>query len=178
MLTSLITQMLLTLGGAIVAGAITLWRTRKRDVSVMIAGVVAAFIMLVSGLYLHRAPTATTIRITSPNDGATVEYRPLIRGTTSRADARLYVLVRPRASEVWWVQNTPVVNPDGTWQVPIYLGTELIGKNEPYEIVAVATSANDIGRALQTGDFSPGDQLARVPTTIARSNVIVVRRAP
>ena len=127
------------------------------------------------GIGVQVAP-GVGVQIGEPKDNASVGYQPHVKGTVSDAAAAVHVLVRPITSDVWWVQNAPVVQPDGAWEVPVYIGTDRLGLGESYEIVAVAAGGNWFLRLLQESSLEPGQKVKTLPGYLARSKVVVVHR--
>ncbi len=111
---------------------------------------------------------ALKIEITSPAEGATVTMTELVRGTVSDPKLNVYILIHPLVTNLWWVQNIPTVGPDGRWQSLCYFGTENNGIGEPFEIIAIATTKQEL--------YKPGDTLKTVPSDILRSTIVTVQR--
>jgi hypothetical protein len=124
-----------------------------------------------------RPAPAIQPRIISPSNGANVGLRTLIEGEVSPIPADIYVLVHPLSTDRWWVQGVPLVQNDGRWNVLVYAGTETLGVQERYEILAVATNESRVIRLLRGNYPTPGQQLEAIPPYLAKSNVIVVRRS-
>lgn len=173
--TSIALQLVLGVIGSIVAGAIVrAWAAPRRVVLLAATGGALA-VLTALWLAAHARPSMR-VQIGEPKDGAAVGYQPHIKGTVSDAAAAVHVLVRPITSEVWWVQNAPVVQPDGTWEVPVYIGTAQLGVGESYEIVAVAASGNWFLQLLRESSLEAGQKVKALPEYLVRSKVLVVRR--
>ncbi len=88
--------------------------------------------------------SSSTVSISSPVDGDTVNYTELVSGTSTNVSGsdHLYVLVNPiETGEEWWIQPESTVSSDGSWQAHVYFGdntNEHIGKE--YRVSAIVTS--------------------------------------
>jgi hypothetical protein len=99
----------------------------------------------------------------------------MVEGTISDPNAIVCVLVHPLLADTWWVQNPP--SPPGKiddktwrWRTIALCGTEELGLNEEFEIVALAESqraACQLGKTFKTPDF---------PNELPRSEIITVKR--
>ncbi len=98
----------------------------------------------------------------------------VVEGTISDPKAVPCVLVHPMSADTWWVQNLP--SPPGKientwrWRTMVYCGTEKLGLNEDFEVVAIAESKRALcvaGKTLKTLDF---------PMELPRSEILTVRR--
>jgi hypothetical protein len=108
-----------------------------------------------------------TVKITAPEQAAEVVRETIVAGTVSDPKARVYVLVHPLRVKPWWVQRVPApANNDGSWQTLCYFGEAGRGLNEQYQIIAIVTDRT----------FSEGDQLDDVPSDVAHSEVVTVKR--
>lgn len=114
--------------------------------------------------------------IEQPKDGVEVGQRGLVAGKTEPALGAIYVLVRPRSKNTWWVQDLPRVDGDGNWSVNAYFGTTDIGVGENFDIIAVATNENPLTQALRGVNLSVGQQISTSVPSLAKSNIVVVKR--
>jgi hypothetical protein len=168
-------QLAFSVAGSIIAGAaMNAWK-KSRRLTVIVATLAAAILIGVFW-FLGQSRPSLRVRIDAPKDGAVVEEQTVVQGKVSDADAPVYVLVRPVTTDVWWVQNEPLVQSDGAWQVSAHIGTDRLGPGESYEVVAVAASGNRLMRLLQRNELQPGQQIKSVPRSLASSNVVIVRR--
>lgn len=127
-------------------------------------------------------PLQLTVSITKI-DGATLQSgqipqvgrQVMVEGTISDPNVIVCVLVHPMTTDTWWVQNPPA--PPGkvdertwSWRTMVLCGTETLGLNEEFEIVALAEGKRAIcqlGRQIKMEGF---------PQDLSRSEVITVRR--
>ena len=100
----------------------------------------------------------------------------MVEGTISDPNVNICVLVRPMTTDTWWVQNLP--SPPGKidektwrWRTMALCGTDTLGLNEDFEIVAIAEGKRSIcqlGKQIKAEEF---------PRNLPRSEIITVRRA-
>ena len=113
------------------------------------------------------ASQAVEIQILSPAEDAEVAHKELVKGEISGSDENIYVLIHPLEASLWWVQRPPSPpDSDGTWQTLCYFGTGTEGRGEYFEVVAIVTS----------NTYQEGKTLAELPDSIARSQIVTVRR--
>ena len=113
--------------------------------------------------------------LVEPEKKPKVGLQVLVDGTISEPKVVLCVLVHPMTTDIWWVQNLP--SPPGKiddntwrWRTRIYCGTEELGLNEDFEIVAIAESKRTIcvaGKTLKTLNF---------PLDLPRTEILTVKR--
>ncbi len=107
------------------------------------------------------------VRIEQPQQDSEVGQHEIVRGKVSDTNARVYVLVHPMMTNLWWVQRLPSPpNQDGSWQTLCYFGTETEGKNEYFEVIAIVTHKN----------LKEGQILKELPSDAIRSDIIMVKR--
>ncbi len=123
------------------------------------------------------AVTITKIDTVTLAPGRTLHVgrQVIVEGTVSDPKAGVCVLVHPLNSDTWWVQNLP--SPPGKvddktwrWRTVVFCGSEELGLNEDFEIVALAEtqrSACQVGKTINMIDF---------PNDVPRSEIITVRR--
>jgi len=112
---------------------------------------------------------AMEIKITRPENNAELGQQELVQGKVSSVTkSRVYVLVHPIVTNLWWVQNPPsVINADGTWQTLCSFGTENQGKGEYFELVAIVINSQ----------LQEGQKMSALPKdVIAISPVVTVKR--
>jgi hypothetical protein len=122
-----------------------------------------------------------TLKITSIDDsplerGKTpqVGLRVSVEGTVSDEKAIVCVAVHPMSGDTWWIQSLPSP-PDKIenayrWRTTALCGTTELGRNEDFEIVAVAEQARDLcqaGKQFKAEEF---------PNGLVRSEIIKVKR--
>ena len=127
-------------------------------------------------------PPQATIAITAIDDKPIigrdmpeVRHRATVEGVVSDPNATICVLVHPMTSDTWWVQNLPsppakVDEKNWRWRTMAFCGTETLGLNEEFEIVALAESKRSIcqlGKQIKIEEF---------PRDLPRSEIITVRR--
>jgi hypothetical protein len=99
----------------------------------------------------------------------------MIEGTVSDPNVTICVLVHPLTTDTWWVQNLP--SPPGkvgektwSWRTMALCGTEDLGLNEEFEIVALAESKRavcQLGKQIKIEEF---------PQDLPRSEIVTVKR--
>lgn len=107
------------------------------------------------------------IRITEPKDGASVPWRPYVRGTVNDANSTVWVIVHPMSVSTFYVQPPITVRDDGRWVVKIYVGRSGLDQGEHFEIVAVSNPKEKLREGLQLKDW---------PEAQCRSQFIEVTR--
>ena len=108
------------------------------------------------------------LRIIAPLDKAEVPERPLVEGTVSDPNAKVWVIVHPMTVSDYWVQPSVAVKEDGTWKVMIYTGRPgSIDVGKQFEIMAVANPKVKL---------SDGDILSGWPEAQWKSQVIELIR--
>ena len=159
------------------SASLQIWGVRK--VLVVTGGGLAALLTLGATAWLAGglAPRIE-VKILEPVHDAEVGQRVLVRGEAIPAPVVLYVLVHPLGTDQWWVQDVPLVQNDGRWNVNAYIGAETLGRGELFEILAVATNENWVLRLLRDARLAPAQRLATIPEAFARSNLVVVKRKP
>ncbi len=111
----------------------------------------------------------------SPTRVPHVGRQIIVEGTVSDPKAGVCVLVHPLNGDTWWVQNLPsppgkVDDKNWRWRTTAFCGSEELGLNEDFEIVALAEtqrSACQVGKTINMIDF---------PNDVPRSEIITVRR--
>jgi hypothetical protein len=107
------------------------------------------------------------IQIFNPKNNSAVEAKELVSGKTTNPELKVYVLIHPLLTNLWWVQRIPSPpNLDGTWRTLCYFGTPNMGIGEYFEIAAISTEMH-----LQEGMV-----FKELPSAIARSDIILVKR--
>jgi hypothetical protein len=98
------------------------------------------------------------IEITEPADGALVDWRTTVRGTSERVpeDQHIWVFVNPRTVGRWYPQTAPSVRADGTWLALCCFGRE--GREDQDVEFDVGVILVDEERAIQlTREIEGGD---------------------
>lgn len=129
-------------------------------------------------------PQPVVVTIDSPRSETTVDgITTVITGTISLAEARVTVLVHPRDSNRWWVQERPVVTITGsaenriaTWRTTIYLGTETRGKGEAFEVVAIGSQDSILFDILTERYVPVGAEITSLPE-LSQSNPVILYRS-
>lgn len=121
------------------------------------------------------APDIETV-ITEPNDGAEVEERTVVKGKSTPIPEVVYVLVHPRSTNSWWVQDLPVVQRTGDWSVDVSMGTASAGIGESFDIIALATNEGRLIRILRDVDLVTAQQLTTTIPSLSKSNLVTVKR--
>jgi hypothetical protein len=113
----------------------------------------------------------------NPIDGLEVGRQALVDLVTDREDVRVCALVHPLQTDTWWVQSLPSLPNKGTggwqWRLISLFGTEMLGRREKYEIMAIAEQTQNIcvaGRTLKV------DQAQTLLGKHPRSRVVTVNR--
>jgi hypothetical protein len=93
------------------------------------------------------------------------------------SSARILVLVHPRTTDTYWIQQPPLVAADGSWRATCYFGTDEAGLGEECDIIAVAIEQRLLGILAPAGlPTEPGATVKEIPRALSRSNVVTVRR--
>ena len=108
------------------------------------------------------------LAISKPDNQSTVPMETVVAGSVANPDLAVYVLIHPLKSNLWWVQNIPVVDADGSFQCYCYFGTRTQGRGEPFEIVAIAANHGK--------PFKAGQTFKNIPPAVHRSRLVRVRR--
>ena len=127
-------------------------------------------------------PPELEIAITSidgtqlPSQGVIeVGRQVIVEGTISDRKAVSCVMVHPMTTPTWWVQSLPAP-PDKVddhtwrWRLMALCGTEELGTNEEYQIVAIAESRRAVcqaGKQIKMEEF---------PESLPRSEIVTVTR--
>lgn len=107
------------------------------------------------------------IQIEAPLQNAEVGLQEIVKGKVSNPKAKVYALVHPLLTNMWWIQRMPSPpNQDGSWQALCYFGTETKGIGESFEVVAIVTNKN----------LEEGKNLTELPKESVRTDIITVRR--
>jgi PASTA domain-containing protein len=117
-------------------------------------------------LFFGQLPTVT---LTQPTDGATVGQFTTVQGTSTGVagsrDFHIYVLVRAPNNHNW-IQDPPIVRPDGFYSVEANFGDEAHGRGDTFQVMTIIT--NNL--------LKVGDRDTAVPNHVASSEVIKVTR--
>lgn len=128
---------------------------------------ITCLILLFSCNKTEKIPADIRIQIESPQQNAEIGLTEIVKGKVSNQKGKVYVLVHPLLTNLWWVQRFPSPpNQDGTWQTLCFFGTETKGIGEPYEVVAIVTSKK----------YEEGQTLTELPGDSIRSDIITVKR--
>jgi hypothetical protein len=162
---------------SIVAG-IVLRHLRFSQRLAFAGGATLTALALVAIIWLaNRQPPAIETILSQPTDGTEVERRTTVRGKSSPLPEAVYVLVHPRATDVWWVQSLPLLQQDGNWNVDVNLGEGSVGIGETFDIIALATNEGWVLRNLRDVNLRPAEQFSTTTPALARSNIITVKRS-
>lgn len=94
-------------------------------------------------------------------------WRPKIEGSIIDVSKKVYLIVRPKKLQEYWVQPNVSVNSDKTWSCIPYIGQPSQDINEVYEIRAIANPKTKI---------EEGDVFNNWPEAEWYSNIITVTR--
>lgn len=114
------------------------------------------------------------VSIVSPAEGSRVCVRTAVSGSVSDSSLQVYVLIHPMATNRFWVQPIPNMNPDGRWESYCYFGESNRGIGEPFEIIAVTSRNRNLFRE---GDTLPSP-LQDNAEILLKSKLIRVTRDP
>lgn len=124
--------------------------------------------VLVLAAVAAAAVNKNEVMITEPQNKAEVPEKAVIKGTVSDPSAKVWLIVRPLATEDYWVQGQATVNADGTWQATANVGRPgSVDVGEWFQIAAVANPKKDI---------KAGDVLGWWPRSKWRSKPIRIKR--
>jgi hypothetical protein len=124
-------------------------------------------------------PSEVEIEIIKPKPGFVSDSHIVkVTGKISVFTSKFYILVHPSTTDQWWVQNKPQIFGAKSleWETECYIGTQDLGKNESYDIVAVASIDNIIFDALAGRLLYPDQKLKALPL-LYKSNIITIKRA-
>lgn len=128
---------------------------------------ITCLILLFSCNKTEKIPADIKVQIESPQQNAEVGLTEIVKGKVSNPKVKVYVLVHPLLTNLWWVQRIPSPpNQDGSWQTLCYFGTETEGIGESFEIAAIVTRNR----------LEEGQTLTELPKDVVRSDIITVRR--
>ncbi|MGH7768594.1 MAG: hypothetical protein ACREQP_14170 [Candidatus Binatia bacterium] len=122
-------------------------------------------------LFLGLSPSCRKfeVRISSPEEEATVAEQLVVQGNVSDARAAVWVVVlNLDVPGEYWVQPQATVKADGTWTAEVYVGEPGEGdKGKRFLLMAIANPK----QPLQSGDVLGG-----WPPAAAQSNILEVTR--
>ena len=124
-------------------------------------------------------PSAIEIEIIEPEPGFVSDSHVLkVNGQISAFTSKFYILVHPASTDRWWVQNSPQIFGKNSlkWTAECYIGTPDLGKDEAYDLVAIASLDNTIFDGLTGRLLYPGQSLRELPL-LYKSNIVTVKRA-
>lgn len=111
------------------------------------------------------SPQPVTLVVSYPKTGDEVDWMTYVTGNSTgivtNKTLKLFLLVYPVESEgPWFVQNSPKVNPDGSWSGLVYFGRNPDihpeDRGDRYLLSAIVTTAN----------LQPGETLTEFPEII------------
>ena len=91
------------------------------------------------GIFLAPSYSSEDIRITAPYDGAAVNPETHVEGRAPNPGSKIWTVVHPVGSPIYWVQGPADVDRNGTWKGSMSLewpGHDLVGT--AFEILSVA----------------------------------------
>jgi hypothetical protein len=152
----------------------------RQHLAVLFTFLLISITFVVTGwLWLTNRPVQPIqIEIIKPKTATVAEgYRALVQGHVSDPHANVRVLVHPLVVAEMWVQDSPVVDSAGNWQVNAYFGEPGKGIGENFEIIALATNENFLvtwvtGNALPLGQIDS----ASIPRNTNPSNTVTITR--
>jgi hypothetical protein len=183
MLTFLARLIVVLLAGTIAAAAA--WGLNLKRSRWLLGGGFVLGLLLASLAIAWRAtlsPSPVSVEITAPEPQTEFSnFEITVEGNVSPPWARVYALVHPHTTDQWWVQNLPpfrhadLGGKSATWETTAYIGTETLGVDDSYDIIALASNEPLlldilIGRYLQ-----PAETRNELPF-LNQSNVVTVRR--
>lgn len=161
--------------------------TRRRYLVALASSIVLGVGAWAAGSLRFFPPSAVALSILpsqpqiSDSEVVVTEGTLEITVTSSPADARVWILVHPRNSDRWWVQEQPRkfevdTTLDGAvWRGEIILGTATRGIGESYEVIAVASRDPYVFDYLANRVIQPETELFRLPV-LSRSDTLLIRR--
>jgi hypothetical protein len=177
---------LILLGLLVTSGLISYLVTYKltkrwhiSPVLVAISLLLAVGLSVSTWMYLSNIPVKPIqVEITNLTNGDRVEgFHSLVQGRVSDPHATVRVLVHPLAVAEAWIQDIPIVDSAGNWQVNAYFGEPGNGVNQDYEIIALATSENFLVTRATGNGLSPSKiNIDKLPQNTNRSNTVTVTR--
>lgn len=144
-------------------------------VLIIILTVVSAFALL--EVLKSLPPSLVKISILSPNtDEIFLEQKITVSGTISPTNSSVTLLVHPEDTDLWWVQGSAeVINKSGNWQGVCYIGTDSMGVDRNYDIIALGTNSYWFYDALLGRTLIAGHTIKVLPL-VNKSEIVVVRR--
>jgi hypothetical protein len=141
-------------------------------VCIVSVGIAIAFAISLSGI----EPTLIPIQITQPQkDDTIINYRSLVEGKVGDPNARVFLVITPHSTSQHWVQEQPLVDSDGNWQITAYFGERNTGDNDRYDIIAYAVHDNFLVTWLNGNRLGTG-LTDNLPTNANSSNIVTVKR--
>ena len=156
-------------------GIIYLLRLRWLHSCLVIGLVILAAIMIKQ--VITTSPYARIeIKINSPSDNYLLEGKLIkIVGEISHPKSTVYLLIHPKSTPMYWIQDPIQGDDSGNWQGTAYLGTDSLGLTDSYEILALSSTSSTIFNILAGRYYYPGQTLDKLPD-IGKSNIITVKR--
>ena len=155
------------------------WKTEWRRPLTSLAIAVATTPVLAWILLARIDSGPVTIRIDNPKEGQAVATAwPTIEGFVSPADAHVTVLVHPDESneiQPWWVQAPVHKGILGAWRADVNLGGSTAGRDQHFQIVAVASATPWFVDMLRGQWLQENDQLDQPPPLPASQMLSVWR---
>ncbi len=112
-------------------------------------------IILMAIQFLCLAPIqrafCANLTIDTPADGASVSWRPIVKGTVDGAST-VWVIVHALEKSEYWVQPKVTARKSGQWQIKAYVGNSTPTANiRDFEIKAIANPTETIaeGQVLE-----------------------------
>jgi|GEM_PF-5600091 len=110
-----------------------------------------------------------SLRINSPEDGAQVGSRIIVKGHIDDNRAEVWVIVRPVMSSSFWVQPRVSVHDNGYWQVGTYIGgSGSRDAGQHFEMMAVGNSRIKLNEGMVLDEWPAAEHTSQV-ITVTRS---------
>uniref|UniRef100_Q3ATU9 Uncharacterized protein n=1 Tax=Chlorobium chlorochromatii (strain CaD3) TaxID=340177 RepID=Q3ATU9_CHLCH len=105
--------------------------------------------------------------ILEPTDGASVTWRPLVKGSVSGAK-HVWVVVRSVENARFYVQPKAAVRKNGSWKTSVFIGKQAdTANNRDFEIMAVGNPTEKLSDGMELEDW---------PSGVVTSNIVRVVR--
>ncbi len=128
---------------------------------------IGCVLLVLASLTNGTAADNLIVSISSPRDGAGVDYRQEVSGKVSDPNADVWLVIHPVETSDFWVQPPVTVKENGSWKVVVYFGEAGRHVGKKFEVRAFANPVVAISEGKS----------AQWPKAATRSKVIeVIRR--
>ena len=139
----------------------------------------AMVLVFIAWTFLSSLPmNQVQVDITNPTNGAEITgFQSVVQGHVDNTYAQVRVIVHPLAVAEAWVQDAPIIDAAGNWQINAYFGEPGNGINQDYEVIVIATRENFLVNLATGNNLSKGKiDIRSLPQNANRSQRITVTR--